>query len=712
MCGTMKSSLFALYAAGDAAAVRKYTLKNRKGTRGMKIRLLPKFIISLGVIGLVMTVAVSLFSYATSKSYLENMYAERVMTNSNAIAAMLPAEDVKAIIASGGDKTDAKKTAALFNKRKKDGNVTFLSLVVPDEDSVHFYIDAMVEEMGDSPENQLAYGSDVPYTEAANPDDPRDMEKYITIWQMYSQNKGIEKPIVTDNSYGYNYTGISVITDENGKAIAEIQYILDMSKVRAHLNSFLINMLLIAFAVIGLTILAYIFFVGRVVTKPIGKLAAFTKNITETGVFENQRISLKTGDEIEQLGNSFNYMLEKLEGYIANLSRVTAEKERIGAELDIAKNIQASMLPCIFPAFPERREFDIYATMDPAKEVGGDFYDFFMVDGRHLAIVMADVSGKGVPAALFMVIGKTLINDHTVPGKDLGEVFTEVNNMLCESNSEGLFITAFEGVLDLATGEFNFVNAGHEMPFILKAGGEFEPYKIRPGFVLAGMENMKYRAGSITLGVGDKIFQYTDGVTEATSSENELYGMDRLKNALNSVKNTAPAEILGAVKADIDKFVSGAPQFDDITMLCLEYKAKMGERCVITVPAAAESIDKITEFINAELEKLDCPKKTQKQIDIAADEIFSNIAHYAYESKDGSAEIRLEKSDNPKAVTLTFTDSGIPYNPLEKPDPDVTLSADEREIGGLGIYIVKKTMDEVNYERKDGKNILSVTKYL
>ena len=687
--------------------------KNRKGTKGMKIRLLPKFIISLGVIGLVMTVAVSLFSYATSKSYLENMYAERVMTNSNAIAAMLPAEDVKAIIASGGDKTDAyKKTAALFNKLKKDGNVTFLSLVVPDEDSVHFYLDAMVEEMGDSPENQLAYGSDVPYTEAANPDDPRDMEKYITIWQMYSQNKGLEKPIVTDNSYGYNYTGISVITDENGKAIAEIQYILDMSKVRAHLNSFLINMLLIAFAVIGLTILAYIFFVGRVVTKPIGKLAAFTKNITETGVFENQRISLKTGDEIEQLGNSFNYMLEKLESHIANLSRVTAEKERIGAELDIAKNIQASMLPCIFPAFPERREFDIYATMDPAKEVGGDFYDFFMVDERHLAIVMADVSGKGVPAALFMVIGKTLINDHTVPGKDLGEVFTEVNNMLCESNSEGLFITAFEGVLDLATGEFNFVNAGHEMPFILKAGGEFEPYKIRPGFVLAGMENMKYRAGSITLGAGDKIFQYTDGVTEATSSENELYGMDRLKNALNSVKNTAPAEILDAVKADIDKFVSGAPQFDDITMLCLEYKAKMGEGCVITVPAAAESIDKITEFINAELEKLDCPKKTQKQIDIAADEIFSNIAHYAYESKDGSAEIRLEKGDNPKAVTLTFTDSGIPYNPLEKPDPDVTLSADEREIGGLGIYIVKKTMDEVNYERKDGKNILSVTKYL
>lgn len=679
----------------------------------MKLRLLPKFIISLGVISLVMTVAVSLFSYATSKSYLENMYAERVMTNSNAIAAMLPAENVKTIIASGGDKTDAyNKTVTLFNKLKKDGNVTYLSLVVPDEDSVHFYIDAMVEEMGDDPANQLAYGSDVPYAEAADPDDPGDMEKYITIWKMYSKNKGLEKPIVTDNSYGYNYTGISVIIDENGKAIAEIQYILDMSNVRAHLNSFLINMLLIAFTVIGLTILAYIFFVGKVVTKPIGKLAAFTKNITETGVFENQRITLKTGDEIEQLGSSFNYMLEKLESYIANLSKVTAEKERIGAELDIAKNIQASMLPCIFPAFPERREFDIYATMDPAKEVGGDFYDFFMVDERHLAIVMADVSGKGVPAALFMVIGKTLINDHTVPGKDLGEVFTEVNNMLCESNSEGLFITAFEGVLDLVTGEFNFVNAGHEMPFILKAGGEFEPYKIRPGFVLAGMENMKYLAGSVTLGVGDKIFQYTDGVTEATNSQNELYGMERLKNALNSVKGTAPTEILATVKQDIDEFVAAAPQFDDITMLCLEYKAKMDGESAISVPAAPESIEKITVFINAKLEKLGCTPKTRKQIDIAIDEIFSNIAHYAYKNGEGSAEVRIEKNYDPKSVTLIFTDSGTPYNPLKKSDPDLTLTADEREIGGLGIYIVKKIMDEVKYERKDGKNILSVTKYL
>ena len=542
----------------------------------MKLKLLPKFIISLGIVGLVLTIAISLFSYATSKSYLEEMYAERVMTNSNAIAAMLDIEDVKTILTEGGDETpEYQKMYDLFNQLKKDGDITFLSLVVPDEDSVCFYIDAMVEEMGDDPANQLPYGSDILYVDAANPDDPADMEKYITIWERYRDNKGIDTPLVTDNDYGYNYTGVSVILDENGNAIAEIQYILDMSEVRAYLNSFLINMLLISFAIIGITIILYIFFVRKMVTKPVGKLTAFTQEITKTGTFENQHIDIKTGDEIESLSQSFNFMLAELENYIANLSKVTAEKERIGAELDIAKHIQASMLPCIFPAFPERKEFDIYATMEPAKEVGGDFYDFFMVDDTHLAIVMADVSGKGVPAALFMVIGKTLIKDHTTPGRDLGKVFTEVNQLLCESNSEELFITAFEGVLDLVTGEFVYVNAGHEMPFICKAGGDFEPYKIRAAFVLAGMEGMKYRAGSMTLEPGDKIFQYTDGVTEATNLKNELYGMNRLGAILNKVKGGTPNDILPAIKKDIDEFVGDADQFDDITMLCLEYKARM-----------------------------------------------------------------------------------------------------------------------------------------
>ncbi len=539
------------------------------------MKLLPKFILSLAILGAVLTVTISFFSYENSKTYLEGMYASKVLNGSRSIADMLDAEDVRAIISENGEQSASyEKVVKLLETQKKDSDITFLSLTVPDEDSVTFYIDVCVPELGDDPASQISYGSDILYVDAAG--DENDLQNYKTAWEYYSAGKDLDEPLITDNSYGYNYTSASPVFDENGNTIAEIQYILDMSEVRHQLNSFLYSMLAISLAIVLIAILAYMLFVRKVVTTPIGKLAAFTKGITDSGEFENQQITIRTGDEIEDLGNSFNFMLKELENYIENLSRVTAEKERISAELDIAAQIQASMLPCIFPAFPEREEFEIFASMTPAKEVGGDFYDFFMVDDTHLAIVVADVSGKGVPAALFMVIGKTLIKDHTLPGRDLGEVFSSVNELLCEANSEGLFITAFEGVLDLVSGEFTFVNAGHEPPFICRKGENgYEAYKIRPGFVLAGMEGMRYKAGNITLSEGDKIFQYTDGVTEATDAANELYGMDRLGAVLSRYVDLSPTQLLPKVKEDIDAFVGEAPQFDDITMLGLEFKKKM-----------------------------------------------------------------------------------------------------------------------------------------
>ena len=550
---------------------------------GNTYRLQNKLIFSLGVMGAALTVVISLFAYRTTKSYLEELYGERVTTNCNAIATMLSAEDVKTIISEGGNQTKAyQEMCALFNTLKEEGDVTYLSLTVPDEDSVHFYIDACVPDMGDDPESQMAYGADVLYTDAvyvegkSQKQTDQDLQKYYEIYDRFVQNKGLAAPTLTDNDYGYNYTGIAVVLDTDGKAIAEVQYILDMTDVKAYLRTFLLKMLGISFAIIAIGVAAFFAFTKKTLTTPITKLARFTQNITATGVFEHQRIELKTGDEIEMLSDSVNYMLEKLEDYIDNLSRITAEKERIGAELDIATRIQASILPCIFPAFPERKEFNIFAAMTPAKEVGGDFYDFFMIDEKHLAIVVADVSGKGVPAALFMVIGKTLIKDHSQNGKALGDVFADVNNLLCESNSEDLFITAFEGVLDLVTGEFNYVNAGHEMPFLLQ-NGRFEAVRIKPCFVLAGMEDMQYKAGSIMMQPGDKIFQYTDGVTEATNPENELFGMERLSDSLNRVKDKEPKDIITSVKQDIDAFVGNAPQFDDITMLCLDYRTRMAE---------------------------------------------------------------------------------------------------------------------------------------
>ena len=449
-----------------------------------------------------------------------------------------------------------------LNSFQENSNVQYYYVFVPFEDDLVYIWDANAQ----NEEGACDLGTHEEYMDGG---------KEAT-YAIYKQNPPEEIEIVNDDTYGYIASAYSPVFDSEGNPVAVVGVDMAMPDLEKNMSDFLTVIIIAIILVVLVLILICFFFVKRKIVNPINKIRNVSKTMVEN--LENEepiRVTVKTGNEIEELFDSFKQMYGDVRDYINKLSAVTAEKERIGAELGVAAHIQASMLPCIFPAFPDRKEIDIYATMDPAKEVGGDFYDFFMVDDRHLAIVMADVSGKGVPAALFMVIGKTLIKDNTSPGRDLGEVFTAVNNLLCEANSEGLFITAFEGVLDLVTGEFAFVNAGHEMPFICKADGSFEPYKIRPGFVLAGMEDMRYKAGTITLGVGDKIFQYTDGVTEATNIDNKLYGMDRLGEILNKNKDGAPDEILPAIKKDIDDFVGEAPQFDDITMLCLEYKAKM-----------------------------------------------------------------------------------------------------------------------------------------
>ena len=243
---------------------------------------------------------------------------------------------------------------------------------------------------------------------------------------------------------------------------------------------------------------------------------------------------------------------------------------RIKGELSVATDIQANMLPNIFPAFPERNDFDIYATMNPAKEVGGDFYDFFMINDNHLGLVIGDVSGKGVPAAMFMVIAKTLIKDHAQLGLDADEVFMQVNDKLCEGNKIGLFVTCFMAIVDLDSGVMTYVNAGHNPP-VLKHNGKIKFLKCRPGFVLAGMEGMHYKQESIQINRGDKLFLYTDGISEATNSKNELYNDNRLIECIRSLGNISVKKVIEAVNNDVEKFVGDAPQFDDMTMLAFDY---------------------------------------------------------------------------------------------------------------------------------------------
>lgn len=385
-------------------------------------------------------------------------------------------------------------------------------------------------------------------------------------------------------------------------------------------------------------------------------------------------------------------------------------------ELNMASEIQLSMLPSVFPPFPDRHEFDIYASMNPAKEVGGDFYDFFMIDDDHLAMVIADVSGKGVPAALFMMSTKILINDHALIGGKPSEILERVNRAVYANNKAHMFVTVWLGILEISTGKLITSNAGHEFP-IINVNGKYELLKDKHGLAIGAMPASKYTDTEITLKSGDQIFVYTDGVAEATDFNKQMFGVERTVEALNSIpKDSSQQLILEGVLKAVDGFVKDAPQFDDLTMLGLRYfgphpkKEKKVDELVIK--ADRNNLEEVQAFIDQKLKEVNCSMKVQTTIDIAIEEIFVNIASYAYENNEGDATIQVVMNEDPLSIEITFIDSGVEYDPLAKPDPNTSLKLMERQKGGLGIFMVKKSMDDMTYEYKDGKNVLTIVKNL
>ncbi|MBR1893052.1 MAG: SpoIIE family protein phosphatase [Lachnospiraceae bacterium] len=287
------------------------------------------------------------------------------------------------------------------------------------------------------------------------------------------------------------------------------------------------------------------------------------------------KLDLYTGDEIEDLWVTMQDLEINIVTSVRSLQRVTAEKERIDTELSVATRIQSDMLPKLFPAFPDKQEFDIYSTMDPAKEVGGDFYDFFLIDDDHLAVVIADVSGKGVPAALFMVIARTIIKNVTLSGlfDGPGEILYDVNNRLCEGNDEDMFVTVWLGILTISTGHLVSASAGHEYPAFCQDGAEFALVKDIHGPGLGTFENVDFEEWEWNLKKGDLLFLYTDGIPEATNAEEEIFGIDRMLEVLNKNKTEESLEkILKKMREGVNDFVGDAPQFDDLTMTILRYR--------------------------------------------------------------------------------------------------------------------------------------------
>lgn len=376
---------------------------------------------------------------------------------------------------------------------------------------------------------------------------------------------------ISESIYGYNTSAILPIVLE-GSTAAVIGVEIPMATLQKALGDYVSHSVLSMLVVTVLCLAVYVHILYRSIIAPINLIAGEASSfVKEENQVSTELEKIRTGDEIQTLSETLLKMERDINHYIDNLTKVTAEKERIGAELNVATQIQADMLPRIFPAFPGRQEFDIFATMNPAKEVGGDFYDFFLTDSDHLALVVADVSGKGIPAALFMVISKTLIKNQAQMGDSPAQILQAVNDQLCENNEAEMFVTVWLGILEISTGKLTAVNAGHEYPIMKKDGGEYEMLDDPHGFVMGVMPGMQYQEYEIWMHKGDSIYVYSDGAPDAVNAEEEQFERERLLASLNRVPGASPSELLGQVKGDIDRFVGEAAQFDDITMLCMRY---------------------------------------------------------------------------------------------------------------------------------------------
>jgi len=456
-----------------------------------------------------------------------------------------------------------------------------------------------------------------------------------------------------------------------------------------------------------LFLLMVIIMISRSITKPLMKLYQATKDISK-GNLEFDIDTIKSGDEVGKLAESFVYMKSALKKYIQELTETTVSKERMESELRIAHEIQLGLVPKTFPPFPELYELDIFAVLDPAKEVGGDFYDFFFLDDTHFCFVIGDVVGKGVPAALFMAVTKTLIKITALDVKETDIILSKVNKEICRDNISCMFVTIFCGILDITTGEIVYTNSGHNPPFLVRKNKKIE--MVRGGKSMAvGLDcDSMFAKDRLTLGPEDEIFLYTDGGTEAFNEKREQYSEARLKERLASGASLSAEETVKNILNDIRSFAGTAEQSDDITLLALKYKPPREEESVV-LANDIQDIPRLKDVCARFIKKNNIRNEIHEDINLALEEVVSNVIYYGFEDgKKHDIDVRIRKESG--HISVTIIDDGSPFDPLMQPKPDISRPVTERRQGGLGIFIAQKVMDDIYYKREHDKNVLVMRK--
>ena len=534
--------------------------------RKLRKNIVFKTIFTLVVLLFVYSMVVSLIGYRELTDALLNQYADGAFRTAGIAARFIDPDRIDEYTDSGGEGEEYTKVDDRLASICNSTGSTFVYVIMPDRTD-YKHITFLFSEMNqESQYTRYEFGY---VRETTN-------EEYEQKYKRICEENSSKELVIRDKGYietDPHITAMIPLIDKGGSCKAILCVQMQMEEIVAVRNAYVGKILLTMSITALLVILMLSMRLNRSLLRPIRIIAAEATRFASENVKTGKKLTstIHNVDDIGQLAGAVDQMETQINEYVTNLTRVTAEKERISTELSLASRIQMDMLPNIFPAFPDRTDFDIYASMIPAREIGGDFYNFFLIDDTHLCAVIADVSGKGVPAALFMMASTIVLVDNACMGKSPAEILESANDAICATNREEMFVTVWLGILDLETGKLTAANAGHEYPVIRHPGGSYEMIKDVHGFVIGGLEDVHYRNYELTMEPGSSLFVYTDGVPEATNKENELFGTQRMLDALNAEPDAEPEKLLENVKAAVDAFTADAEQFDDLTMLCLEY---------------------------------------------------------------------------------------------------------------------------------------------
>ena len=523
-----------------------------------------------------------------------------------------------------------------------------------------------------------------------------------------------------------DYRGVSVLSSYKPLDIRDVNWVImseiDEAEAFTHVHS-LRNIIVLLFLGLMVMIVIIAFAFSRSITRPIKVLTGYSRELSRHDFNKPVPISyskelgtfLQRSDEIGDLVKAFNRMQTELEQSIENLKLTTSSKERMESELNIGREIQLSMLPLLFPAFPDHSEFSVYATLQAAREVAGDFYDFFFIDENRFCFFIGDVSGKGVPSALFMAVTKTLIKSRAAEDHSTANILNRVNDELGRDNKTFMFATIIIGILDIRTGQLVYTNAGHNPPYLKRKSDSIKRLDNFHGPVLGVKVGLAYKEDRIKLSKDEILLMYTDGVTEARNRQREFYTEKRLARFLTSDENQSVYEMVHSVAAEVKRFEDGANQTDDITVMAVQYlgNAQKADHPVIeiTISNKMSEISHVKQHFNAFADQNSLARQVRRKVNVVFDELLNNIISYAYrDSSQHHIKITVELIRD--FLSVTISDDGLPFNPLDVDRPDTEISIDDRQVGGLGIHVVRNVMDRIAYQRHANKNVLTLVKYL